>query len=130
MPETPRRIMEWYFPRQGLHLTPDTQVTLSGLCISDFHRLEEIVEAGRAATRRALPKIRTAIAAPVASGERATADATLHIDPVCRMTVSTTRARATCEHDGNVFYFCSTNCRDIFVLHAERFSRPGDVRPA
>jgi len=104
-------------------------VDLSHVSISDFHRFDEIVEAGREATRRALPQIRTAMATPMASGERATADATLHIDPVCRMTVSTTRARATCEHNGNVFYFCSTNCRDIFVLHAERFTHPGNVRP-
>jgi len=105
-------------------------VDLSHISVSDFHRFDEIVEAGRDATRHAIPKIRAAIAAPVASGKRATADVTLHIDPVCRMTVSSARARATCKHNGNLFYFCSTSCRDIFVLHAERFAHPGTVRPA
>lgn len=105
-------------------------VDLSHVSISDFQRFDEIVEAGREATRRALPRIRGAMAAPAANGERATANAALHIDPVCRMTVSTARARATCEHNGNLFYFCSTNCRDIFELHADRFAGSGGVRPA
>ena len=97
-------------------------VDLSHVSISDFHRFDEIVEAGRQATRRALPRIRSAVSAPATSGERATANATLHIDPVCRMTVSPARARAICEHDGSTFYFCSTSCRDTFTLHAERYS--------
>jgi NTE family protein len=97
-------------------------VDLSHVSISDFHRFDEIVEAGREATRRALPRIRSAVSAPATSGERATASATLHIDPVCRMTVSLARARAICEHDGSTFYFCSTSCRDTFVLHAERYT--------
>lgn len=97
-------------------------VDLSHVTVTDFHRFDEIVEAGRQATRHALPRIRSTVSAPVASGERATANATLHIDPVCRMTVSPARARATCEHDGSTFYFCSTSCRDTFVLHAERYT--------
>lgn len=104
-------------------------VDLSHVSISDFQRLDEIVEVGREATRRALPRVRSAIAAPAGSGERATADATLHIDPVCRMTVSTARARATCEHDGCTFYFCSTSCRDTFALHADRYATARSVLP-
>lgn len=34
-------------------------------------------------------------------------------DPVCGMTVATAGAKSTV-HDGNVYYFCSADCRDKF----------------
>lgn len=96
-------------------------VDLSHVAITDFDRIDEIVEAGREAARRALPRLRVALAAPPGAAERATAAAVLHIDPVCRMTVSPSRARATAERDGETYYFCSLICRDAFMLHGERY---------
>jgi NTE family protein len=95
-------------------------VELSHVAISDFHRIDDIVEAGRQATLRALPRLRQAVlmSAEATAGPAAAA---LHIDPVCRMTVSARRARATVERDGEVYYFCSLSCRDTFVLHCERY---------
>jgi YHS domain-containing protein len=108
-------------------------VELSHVAISDFHRIDEIVEAGRQATVRALPRLREAVST---SGEATAgpAAAALHIDPVCRMTVSLRRARATVERDGQIYYFCSLSCRDTFVLHCERyetgtFTRSPIMRP-
>lgn len=108
-------------------------VELSHIGISDFHRIDDIVEAGRRATVLALPRIQQAVAksAEATSGPIAAA---LHIDPVCRMTVSTRRARATVERDGRTYYFCSLSCRDTFVLHCDRYasgalSRTSIIRP-
>ena len=38
-------------------------------------------------------------------------------DPVCGMTVETDRAKSAV-HDGTVYYFCSSNCRDRFEAAA------------
>lgn len=104
-------------------------VDLSNVSIADFHRIDHIVEAGREATRRALPQVRAALASapePTAAGRAA---ASLHIDPVCRMTVSAYRARAVVERDGSKFYFCSHACRDTFLLHGGRYSTLSTRRP-
>jgi YHS domain-containing protein len=95
-------------------------VELSHVAIGDFHRIDEIVDAGRQATLRALPRLRQALA----TSAEATAESTtaaLHIDPVCRMTVSPRRARATVDRAGQTYYFCSLACRDTFALHGERY---------
>ena len=34
-------------------------------------------------------------------------------DPVCRLTISTDKAKSAV-HDGEVYYFCSAECRDKF----------------
>lgn len=104
-------------------------VDLSHVAIGDFHRIDEIVEAGRVATRQALPRLRAALLATPGNGDRLTAAAALHIDPVCRMTVSPGRARATAERDGATYYFCSLACRDSFVLHADRYVAAAAMRP-
>jgi NTE family protein len=108
-------------------------VELSHVAISDFHQIEEIVEAGRQATLRALPQLREALSVSTAASVPIAASP-LHIDPVCRMTVSPKRARAILDHNGQSFYFCSLACRDAFVLHcgryaAEPLTRPPIVRP-
>jgi predicted acylesterase/phospholipase RssA/YHS domain-containing protein len=96
-------------------------VDLTDVSVTDFHRVDDIIESGRAAARRAMPKIRTALAAPTGHAVVAAA-ASLHIDPVCRMTVNTNRARATAERDGQTYFFCSQACRDTFVLHGGRYA--------
>ena len=35
-------------------------------------------------------------------------------DPVCRMQVDERQARATAEHNGQKFYFCSPDCKTKF----------------
>ena len=47
-------------------------------------------------------------------------------DPVCGMKVSEATAAAIAERDGRTHYFCSTHCRDKFVLEN---NREGAVEP-
>ena len=51
------------------------------------------------------------------------------LDPVCGMQVEAARAPASCERDGQQFYFCSDRCREKFVRTAEPLSR-ADQSPA
>lgn len=97
-------------------------VNLGDVSIGDFHRLDEVVEIGRQATRAALPRLRMEVAAPPRIAAHADRRFTLHIDPVCRMAISPGRARAQCERDGITYYFCSVNCRDSFARHSDRYS--------
>jgi YHS domain-containing protein len=96
-------------------------VELTHVASSDFQRIDEIVDAGREATHRVLPRLRAALAMPSVASDRSTAAATLHIDPVCRMTVSPSRARAKVVRGDDTYYFCSTSCSDTFVLHGDRY---------
>ncbi len=102
-------------------------VDLGNVSIGDFHRLDEVVEIGRRATRAALPRLRAALAAPPCSAIRADGRFTLHVDPVCRMAISPGRARAQCERNGVTYYFCSVNCRDSFERHGDRYGAPRPV---
>ena len=43
------------------------------------------------------------------------------LDPVCGMRVEEERARATAEHAGQQFYFCSTSCRERFLAEPAAF---------
>jgi YHS domain-containing protein len=45
------------------------------------------------------------------------------IDPVCGKTIRTDSARPTI-HDGQVFYFCSRDCREMFEAAPEVYLRP------
>ena len=101
-------------------------VDLGDVSIGDFHRLDEVVEIGRRATRVALPRLHAALAAPPCIATHADGRFTLHVDPVCRMAISPGRARAQCERDGVTYYFCSINCRDSFERHQDRY---GAMRP-
>ena len=95
-------------------------IDLGSISIGDFHRLDEVLEIGRAATMVALPGLRMALARPCAVA-RSSGKFTLHVDPVCRMAVSPHRARARLERDGITYYFCSMNCRDNFERHGNRY---------
>ncbi|MCK6454082.1 MAG: YHS domain-containing protein [Alphaproteobacteria bacterium] len=44
------------------------------------------------------------------------------VDPVCGMTIPTAGARSAV-HDGNVFYFCSAQCRDRFEAAPADFGK-------
>ena len=44
-------------------------------------------------------------------------------DPVCGMQVNEQQAKATAEHKGQKFYFCSTDCRAKFDENPERYAR-------
>ena len=50
------------------------------------------------------------------------------VDPVCGKTVSTNGAKPSV-HDGNVYYFCSRECREIFEAAPEQYVRPGAETP-
>lgn len=42
-------------------------------------------------------------------------------DPVCGMTVDTTSAAGTAEHQGQTYYFCSTQCVRDFKADPEQY---------
>src|SRR5258708_32642221 len=64
-------------------------------------------------------------------------------DPVCGMTVDPSRAKATQEHAGKMYYFCCAGCKEKFstdppkylapstlVELASRSAHPGKIAPA
>ena len=102
--------------------SPDVliDVDVGDVSIGDFHRLEEVVRCGRRAARAAIPQIREALAAVADAAHHAVTANPAHVDPVCHMVISPGRARAVLERDGIAYYFCSTNCRDLFARHGAR----------
>jgi YHS domain-containing protein len=42
-------------------------------------------------------------------------------DPVCGMMVNPANAAATTQHDGETYYFCSTECREAFDQNPEKY---------
>ena len=105
-------------------------VDLGDVAIDEFERLDEIAEIGRHAARAALPRIQAAMASPRRDRPQASRLFTLHLDPVCRMSISPGRARATLEWDGTTYYFSSLECRDCFERYRDRYvpSRLGPGR--
>jgi Cu+-exporting ATPase len=45
----------------------------------------------------------------------------VHTDPVCGMDVSEENAAAKSHHDGQTYYFCSTQCKERFDLKPEDY---------
>ncbi|MDE2227772.1 MAG: YHS domain-containing protein [Alphaproteobacteria bacterium] len=45
------------------------------------------------------------------------------VDPVCGMTVQTDGAKSAV-HDGQVYYFCSQNCREKFEAAPASYAKP------
>src|ERR1700674_4299525 len=45
-------------------------------------------------------------------------------DPVCGMTVDPSRAKATHEHSGKMYYFCSAGCKEKFSTDPARYLMP------
>jgi Cu+-exporting ATPase len=44
-------------------------------------------------------------------------------DPVCGMQVDEQQARATAQHGGQTFYFCSQECKAKFEQDPQRYTR-------
>ena len=44
-------------------------------------------------------------------------------DPVCGMQVDERQARATSEHEGQTFSFCSEDCKSKFEQDPQRYAR-------
>jgi Cu+-exporting ATPase len=44
-------------------------------------------------------------------------------DPVCGMQVDEMQAKATAQHQGRTFYFCSPECRQQFQQEPDRYAR-------
>lgn len=104
-------------------IEPDT----ADIGLRDFHRRDEAVEAGRRAAKKALPKIRHVLEHYPPSTTRGRKGASLRIDPVCAMLITSDRARAAVEHQEVTYYFCSANCHDRFVRDPERYRGGGAV---
>lgn len=47
-------------------------------------------------------------------------------DPVCGMVIDPQEAAAQEEHDGTMFYFCSTACHEKFLADPHRYGHPTD----
>jgi YHS domain-containing protein len=58
--------------------------------------------------------------------EQAKADTdTRAVDPVCGMEVSTANSEVEpLEHDGQEYYFCSEDCRELFEEEPDKFAVP------
>jgi NTE family protein len=102
--------------------SPDVliDVDVGDVSIGDFHRLDEVIRCGRRAGQAAIPQVREALATAASSPRHLEPACPSHVDPVCHMVVSPGRARAVLERDGVAYYFCSTNCRDLFARHGAR----------
>lgn len=98
-------------------------VNLGDVAIDEFERLDEIVEIGQCAARAALPRIEAAMASPPCGRPRSSRAFLLHVDPVCHMSISPGRARASVDFDGVTYYFCSRDCRDSFERYRDRYVR-------
>jgi NTE family protein len=98
-------------------------VNLGDVAIDEFERLDEIVEIGQCAARAALPRIEAAMASPPCGRPRSSRAFLLHVDPVCHMSISPARARASVDFDGVTYYFCSRDCRDSFERYRDRYVR-------
>ncbi len=97
-------------------------VDLGDVAIDEFERLDEIIEIGRHAARAAVPKIEAAMASPPCGRLQPSRTFLLpHVDPVCHMSISLGRARATVESGGVTYYFCSRECRDSFERYRDRY---------
>jgi Cu+-exporting ATPase len=50
------------------------------------------------------------------------------VDPVCGMTIDSTDAAAQAMYEGQVYYFCSTECRDKFLGNPKEYlkAKAGD----
>lgn len=48
------------------------------------------------------------------------------VDPVCGMTIQTSTAKSTV-HDGNVYYFCSSECRTKFETTPASYAKAGAI---
>jgi len=46
-------------------------------------------------------------------------------DPVCGMEFPQERAAATYEHEGVTYYFCSENCKEVFISHIDDYLSDG-----
>src|SRR5579864_3220988 len=48
-------------------------------------------------------------------------------DPVCGMTVDPSRAKATLEHAGKMYYFCCGGCKEKFSADPAKYLRPKTI---
>ncbi|HEX6206792.1 MAG TPA: heavy metal translocating P-type ATPase [Actinomycetota bacterium] len=77
-------------------------------------RVRPLPEIGRA------PEIEPLV--EVAEPEEAAPEPQTVTDPVCGMEIDPAGAAASEEHEGHMYFFCSTGCRDAFVADPERFT--------
>jgi YHS domain-containing protein len=94
--------------------------------LRDFGRLDDAIEAGRAAALSALPAIRRQCerkACERKARPRRREGPEVLLDPVCKMIVSPSRARAHLHRGNRDYFFCSENCRDCFERDPARYLR-------
>ena len=45
----------------------------------------------------------------------------VHVDPVCNMTVSTTADGLSAQYKGSTYYFCAGACKDRFITNPQKY---------
>tara|TARA_R110000787_G_scaffold181008_3_gene293159 strand:+ start:94190 stop:94525 length:336 start_codon:yes stop_codon:yes gene_type:complete len=50
------------------------------------------------------------------------------VDPICQKVIHTNNAKPSV-HDGNIYYFCSRECREIFEAAPDLYVGPESERP-
>jgi len=105
-----------------LWIEPD----LGSMGLRDFDCLDAAVAAGRRAAQEALPDLHRLLARGPRLSAIRVGRAEYCRDPVCSMVVPPQRARATSDHRGVRYYFCSVNCHDRFVRAPGRYLRGAD----
>jgi Cu+-exporting ATPase len=49
-------------------------------------------------------------------------------DPVCGMDVNEQQAAGTSEYQGQIYYFCSSNCKQQFDQNPQRYASEGTTQ--
>jgi YHS domain-containing protein len=45
----------------------------------------------------------------------------LAIDPVCKMNIDETKTELKSEHEGKMYYFCNSGCKETFEKDPEQY---------
>ncbi|HEX5736427.1 MAG TPA: XdhC family protein [Blastocatellia bacterium] len=94
----------------GLELGSETLPEIALSIMAEITRLrratpEQLLEPAKASKGKGLPVIERTVE---------TASLSESLDPVCKMTVETAKARYTSVHEEKTFYFCCLRCKETF----------------
>jgi adenylate cyclase len=96
------------------------EVLVTGTTAALAPELEGVVYESRG--RQALKNVAEPVEIFAALRVGSSTEASLPIDPVCRMAVDPDRAPGRLIHDGEIYFFCSLTCAGQFALQPDRFT--------